>query len=505
MPITGRILDVAVAHPNQVCIADSKESITYAQLVADSRATYAGVTVLLSQLSTAPTPASETCGAPIVAVSLESAFHSARLIAGLAGYPVVSATIDPHWPLDHQVGVIVRTGIGVVISDSAPLAEALAHQSWAGTVITAADFADLARSVSPAPLPAHRPGDEPFLLLFSSGTTGNPKAFIKTRHQYRENFAVSSAYLEPLPGVHTLAPGPVSYSLTLYAIIESLASGGTIHLANTAGVTGMGGQVASAPITRIVAVPAVVQALIAAATRNPTAFDALELVVTGGANLPAAIRGGLAHVLPEVRLISYYGAAEIGFIGDSRDGDGTVLSLYTGIEAEVRDTSGAPVSPGELGTLWIKARACSDGYVAGTADVELRGPGGWATVGDQARIATPAGRAHAQISLAGRAGDIVVTGGHKVALPEVDRAYDGVDTVCAVALPSESLGSLIALVVEGGSQSKAELRATAQKALAPQFVPQQFYRVASLPRTVGGKIKRQDAAQLIASGKAQRL
>src|SRR5699024_7479708 len=160
------------------------------------------------------------------------------------------------------------------------------------------------RQGAQAPAPAARPASEPFLMLFSSGTTSNPKAFIKTRQQYRDNVAVSSAHLEPLPGVATLAPGPVSYSLTLYAIIESLApgpvsysltlyaiieslaTGGSVHVADVFDPFTIGSRIAAESITRIVAVPAVVKALAEAADRSRERFRGLELVVTGGANLP---------------------------------------------------------------------------------------------------------------------------------------------------------------------------------------------------------------------------
>ncbi|MYM20156.1 AMP-binding protein [Brevibacterium sp. 5221] len=536
MPITGRILDLAHEHPDQPAIVapgpgGTARTISYGELVADSRHTMGTVRALLADLEaqTQPAPASapEAQGLPIVATSLDSAFDAARIFAGLAGYPVVSATIDPRWPLEHQVGVIAATGIAVVVSDSAALAAVLRERGWTGAIVTGARFAELGRASAPAPAPTRREGPEPFLMLFSSGTTDNPKAFIKTRYQYRENFAVSSAYLEPLPGVHTLAPGPVSYSLTLYALVECLASGGTAHLADGLDAAGLGARIRSEAITRVVAVPALVQALIVAARRTPEDFAGLDLVVTGGANLPAALRDGLAAALPGVRIVSYYGAAEIGFIGDSRGGDGTLISLYTGIEAQVRDSEGAPLPPGELGTLFIRARACSAGYVTGTARARLRGPDGWASVGDQARLVAvdaaeagaaavgggdgPAGAESGarapkapRISLAGRAGDIVVTGGHKVALPEVERAFDGMPGLgagCAIGLPSDSLGTLVAYAVEGpvGSvPAKAELRAWAEPRLAPQFAPRRYYRVGRLPRTVGGKIRREEAARLLA-------
>lgn len=543
MPITSRILEVAAADPDRLALvgspsggsasdesADSAEgaqvqrSLTYAELVTDSATLCAAVDALHGAQTAPPAPAPETQDIPITAVSLTSAFETSRIIAGLAGFRAVSATIDPRWPLSHQVGVITTTGIGLVISDSTPLAEALAAAGWTGTVITATDFRARETAIDPADTspPTVREPSEPFLMLFSSGTTSNPKAFIKTRQQYRDNVAVSSAHLEPFPGVATLAPGPVSYSLTLYAVIESLATGGSVHVADDFDPFTMGSRITDEAITRIVAVPAVVKALAEAARRTPARFHGLDLVVTGGANLPASIRSALAEVLPDTRLISYYGAAEIGFIGDSRDGDGTWISIYDTISVEVRDESGARLPDGVIGTVWIRAAACSDGYVTGTTDAQLRRPDGWATVGDQGRIE------NGLLQLAGRAGDIAITGGHKVSLPEVERAFEEFDRgdrrsgrgrlgeVCAIALPDDGLGSIVALVIEPGSASdggpgnsgmpdKAALIDRARSELAPQFVPRRFYVLDRLPRTVGGKIRRHETVDLVMSGKAQRL
>ncbi|MFB7844534.1 fatty acid--CoA ligase family protein [Microbacterium sp. NPDC056052] len=505
MPITRTVLSTAAQVPAQQAIVGADGALDYAGLVEDSRRAFAVVDAAHRAQAAPPSPAPETGGIPITAVSVASAFHAARIVAGLAGYRAVSATIDPHWPLAHRVHVITAAGIGLVISDDAALAAALDEAGWTGTVLPLTEFRDRERAAIPADPPTVRDGDEAFLLLFSSGTTSDPKAFLKTRRQYRENVAVSSGHLEPLPGVETLAPGPLSYSLTLYALIECLATGGGAHLADAFDAAQLARRVAAERIARIVAVPAVVQVLVDAARRDPSAFAGLELVVTGGANLPPVLRDGLAAALPHVRLISYYGAAEIGFIGDSRGGDGTLLDVYDGIEAEIRDDEGNAVPEGELGTLWIRAAACSDGYLAATTDAVLRGPDGWATVHDMGR------RVQGRLHLAGRAGDIVATGGHKVSLPEVDRAFEaipGLGAVCAVALPDARLGAVVALLVEDGPRAplpKADLQAWARDRLAPQFVPRRWYRVPRLPRTAGGKIRRPAAAAMVESGEAVRL
>ena len=525
MPITASVLETAARHPGRTAIAGPGEKLSYQGLVDDSRRVFAAVDALHAGAgsgagsgsgsgaprSEAPTPAKETRGIPITAVSVDSAFDAARIVAGLAGYRAVSAVIDPRWPLEHRVRAIVSTGVGLVIADDPALAGALAAAGWAGAILGLAEFRELSERAEPAPPPTVRAGDEAFLMLFSSGTTSAPKAFLKTRDQYRANVAVSAAHLEPFPGVETLAPGPVSYSLTLYAVIECLATGGGAHLADRFEPFGIAARIREEGITRLVAVPAVVEALTIAARRDPAALAGLELVVTGGANLPASVRDGLASALPHTRLISYYGAAEIGFIGDSREGDGTGIRVYPEVSAEIRDESGAPVPAGELGELWILAEACSDGYLAGTSDETLRGEGGWATVHDLGRIAGEGGL----LELVGRAGDVVATGGHKVALPEIERAYSampGIGAACAVALPDPRLGAVVALVVERAERaedakgaegteipSRDELAEWGRERLAPQYVPRRWFAVERLPRTIGGKVRRGETAALVAA------
>lgn len=495
MPITGRILATATAHPDRIAIAGADQQLTYRELVTFSGAT-AAAAAELHQTGTV-TPAPETGGVPITALSITSAFHTARIIAALAGFRAVSATIDPRWPLADQVGIIITAGIAVVISDSAALAAALRDTDWGGRVISLADFCALEKSLmtSPGamPVPQVRDADEVFLMLFSSGTTQRPKAFVKTRAQYRTNFALSSPYLDPLPGVMTLAPGPVSYSLTLYAVIEALASGGSIAVADQIDPIQLGQRIAQLQATRIVAVPAVAQGLATAAGRNPERFTSVNLVVLGGANLSAAMRSHIEASFPAALVISYYGTAEIGFIGDSRSGDGTAITLYDGIAGQVRSEEGIVLPEGQMGTLWIKSPARSDGYVSATTDAILLDEEGWASVNDQAELSGNV------IYLAGRAGDIAITGGHKVSLVQVENAFDsypGISAACAIAVPHDRLGSVIGLVIEVSPRGTAalpprqELQSFARAHLAPQYVPRRWFAVSQLPRTVGGKVRR---------------
>lgn len=503
MPFTSTVLRIARSDPQRLAIAAEGHRLSYAELLADGRQLAAAVRHLLATQARPPAGAPEMHGLPLIASSTTSAFETARIFAGLAGYGMISATIDPRWPLAHRVDVIARAGVRLVVSDASDLTAALQQAGWGGTVISPGELTRLQAALPTAEPPTVRAADEAFLLLFSSGTTHNPKAFLKTRQQYRDNYAICRPYLGAQDGVVTWAPGPVSYSLTLWALLECLASGGSAILSDTFDPLLAARTITTHAVTRIVAVPAMVRAIATAAAREPAAFTGVKLVVTGGAYLPPATRAAAAAHLPHAELVSYYGAAEIGFIGDSHAGDGTRIRLYDSVQAQLRRDDGSPIPPGndELGTLWIHTPACSDGYVAGTSTEILRDAQGWATVHDQGRWDGD------QLHLVGRAGDIAITGGHKVSLAEVERAFDqlpGIRAACAIALPDTRRGSVIALVVEGAAD-KAELLRAARRHLAPQYVPRHWYATTALPRTVGGKLRRGATATLVQQGQARAL
>lgn len=125
---------------------------------------------------------------------------------------------------------------------------------------------------------------------------------------------------------------------------------------------------------------------------------------------------------------------------------------------------------------------------------------GWASVHDQGRLRDR------DFTFVGRRGDVVTTGGHTVALDEVDRAFEGMpglSACCAIAESDERLGTRIVLVTEGVAPPAAEMRRWAKQHLAPASVPRRWYALPELPRTSGGKIRRAAVADLVALGKGR--
>ena len=177
-------------------------------------------------------PTAETGGVPIVAVSLARAIDVARFIAGVTSFRAIVAVLDPLWPLAHRLETIRRVDPALVITDDAGFEAALGGcEPWRGTAVSLERFearrrgrADLGRAGGAAarravPAAVHVRHDRP--------AEGLPAL----ARQLGLQRAVSRGPLFGAEdGIATIAPGPVSYSLTLYALVEVLATGGSLHL-----------------------------------------------------------------------------------------------------------------------------------------------------------------------------------------------------------------------------------------------------------------------------------
>ncbi|WP_166981449.1 class I adenylate-forming enzyme family protein [Paramicrobacterium fandaimingii] len=503
MPFTRTILTVSESTPERLALAGDGERYTYGQLRDACTLVRSGTEELLAgSQSTRQKRDDETEGVPIIAVSLSRAVDSARFICGANGFRAIIAVLDPLWPLAHRTEIIRRVDAALVITDDSTFEQSLAAlDGWEGTAISRERFDALAASAPVSAGPEVRPRDEPFLLLFTSGTTDLPKGFVRTRESWDHNVAISRAYLGAEDGFSTIAPGPVSYSLTLYSLVEVMATGGSLHLQSGFDAIAASRAIDSEKIERFVGVPSMLLGLVRAAEHAGLSLTSLREVITGGANQSAKIRQTFEKAAPDAHLRSYYGASEIGFIGYSDSDDGTRLVPFDGVDVSVRDGD-TPLAEGEIGTLYIRVASAVDGYLAATSTERITGDDGWSTVYDQASFS------HGVIELAGRADDIAVSGGHKVSLPQVERALatvPGCEICCAVALPDASLGSLIAVAIEGEQiPAKSVMQQTLRQLLAPQFVPHRYYRVDELPRTAGGKIRRTAVADLLTDGRGER-
>ncbi len=447
MIISDGVMAVAVRTPDKPAVRRGDETLTYAQLAAEVE---------------------RWCGAVgdahRVAVTMHNAPRTLAIFLGAVRAGAIVLALDPSWPADLRERVLARHKPDLVIDGGMPTA------TGKGTSPTA---------------------DSPFFIGFTSGTTGVPKGFIRTHGSWRATFAAARAEFGPTASGRVLAPGPVSHSLTLYTAVETLEAGGTIVLQSQFDAAACAALIGNGEVDCLVGVPSMFDLLVSA---TPVAISRPITFISAGAKLTPGLRGRLPTRYLAARLFEYYGASELSFVSVATPADTappeSVGRAFHGVDLAVRRDDGSSAAAGELGTVWVKSAMLSGGYVDTDAVGGFRtdpADPAWATVGDRGHL-----DAHGFLFLAGREGDMLISGGHNIYPAEIEQvlaAIPGVSGVAVLGVPDPRWGHRICAVIEG-DVPRAALEAACLAALPRTKLPRDWRRAASLPRTSSGKIAR---------------
>ena len=351
------------------------------------------------------------------------------------------------------------------------------------------------------------PGDDPdapAILLYTSGSTGQPKGIVQSHRSLCDGARIVAGYLELGTHDNLCAVLPLSFDYGLNQVLSAAYARATVTLAGYLTAGELLRTVVSTGCTGLAAVPEIwvdlVTALQAAAV-EPGELHALRYVTNSGGRLPHRVIDHLAEHLPWVRVFSMYGLTEAfrsSFVppGELAARPRSVGRAMPEVELLVVDPDrGTPVPPGEVGEL-VHCGACVGlGYWDRPADTAqrfrphpVRGVEGGTCVftGDLARM-DPKG----WIELVGRADAQIKVGGYRVSPDEivtVAREVAGVQTAAAVGVPgaADGIGALaLALVLArdvDGDAVIAEILQRCRRTLPPWMVPSLVRVVAALPR-----------------------
>jgi len=186
-----------------------------------------------------------------------------------------------------------------------------------------------------------------------------------------------------------------------------------------------------------------------------------------------------------IRLIEYYGAAELSFVAAGEPGR---LAPFRGVEVALR-----PATTGE--ELWARSPYLALGVVGG--GMLRRDEDGFATVGDFAER-TPGG----ELRVLGRGDAAITTAGATVIAEDVESrlaSLPGVASAAVVGEPHELLGERIVAVVELADGADLDGIVTAARATLTSVELPRRWVVATVPRTASGKVARGRLREAIAS------
>ena len=375
-------------------------------------------------------------------------------------------------------------------------AATVAGASAAGIALLAAYEAepDLAQQ-----LEERLPGpDDPAFLMFTSGTTGQPKAAL-----HSHNTAWSAG--RPVPDAVGLTGDDVCFMAStvghltgfFWGMYLPLAMGQKVVYQDEWDARRLVDIVHLEGITWSLSATPFAMDMIAAQKLQPRDLSTLRVFVCGGAPIPPHAALAMQEHLG-VDLVSLYGMTEVGICTIHRLGAPLeVLAASDGMpvahmEVRLVDDDLNPVSEGEEGRIQALGPSIILGYLGQPEMTEAaETEDGWFETGDLGRW-TPDGG----LRITGRGKDIIVRGGQNVPVVEIENLlalHDKIADVAVVGYPDDRLGERgCAFVVATGSPpTLAELTSQLDAAgMARQFWPERLEIVDAMPRTPSGKIKK---------------
>ena len=429
-----------------------------------------------SLLAAGAAVADRVAGARAVAVDATASLETVVAVVGglLAGVPVVPVPPDSgvrelrHVLTDSDAELWLGAPRDHVFLDAAPVdVTARSATSWT------------------------EPDDGTALIMYTSGTTGDPKGAVLSRgavaagldglrgawawtpddvlvhglplfHVHGLILGVLGALRARSPLVHTGRPTPEAYARA------AEQAGGTLFF----GVPTVWGRVAADP-------------------SSARALASARLLVSGSAGLPPTVFRALLASAGQGP-VERYGMTETVITLAARvDGErrpGWVGTPLTGVEARVVGDAGAVVPPGEIGDLQVRGATLFDGYL-GRGPAPLT-PDGWFDTGDAAEVDDTGNH-----RIIGRArDDLIKTGGYRVGAGEIEGVlleHPAVHEVAVVGVPDDDLGQrIVAYAVAPGVDEVTLIEHVAQQ-LSRHKRPREVRFVDALPRNAMGKIQKQ--------------
>jgi cyclohexanecarboxylate-CoA ligase len=348
--------------------------------------------------------------------------------------------------------------------------------------------------LAPGPPPAP---DEVIEILFTSGTTGEPKGVMHTSNTllsaltpYAERLGLgaSDVFLMASPMAHQTG--------FMYGLMLPIVLGAKAVLQDIWNPERAADLVAGERVTFTMAATPFLADLADAAEKRPQDFSSLRIFLSAGAPIPRVLVRRAAQNMGAA-IISAWGMTENGAVTTTRPEDPPQKVFETdgcalpGMEIRVVDEARKGLPPGVEGHLEV--RTCSNfaGYFKRPEWYGIDREG-WFDTGDLARM-----DAEGYVRLTGRSKDIIIRGGENIPVVEVEGLiyqHPAVVEAAIVAMPDPRLGErACAFVVtrEGRRLSLAELSEflLAQK-IAKPYLPERLEILPSLPKTPSGKIQK---------------
>lgn len=335
--------------------------------------------------------------------------------------------------------------------------------------------------------------NNPFAIIHTSGTSGQPKGAVLTYNNFYQS-AMSSAYrIGILPDDRWLCVLPLFHVGGLSIILRSLLYGTAVDLMDKFDVNRVNGFLTHRPITLVSLVPTMLYRLLEA--RREPWNPKLRLILLGGAApSPELVQRCVDEGIP---LSTTYGMTEATSQIATSTPEQVIRKpssvgkplLFT--QVRVISETGEDLPPVEVGEVIAKGPTVMREYYNNPSATEKTLRDGWLHTGDMGYLDEDG-----DLFIVQRRSDLIVTGGENVYPVEVENAlrqHPSIKEVVVVGLDDAEWGQKVSAVIQfenGATLTMDEIMSFARDYLAGYKIPRVFRFVTDFPQTGSGKIQR---------------
>jgi len=343
-----------------------------------------------------------------------------------------------------------------------------------------------ASATPPEPQATH-----PFYIGFTSGSTGVPKGFRRHHLSWTESLRVCIDTFGPDAAGTVLAPGRFSHSLFLFGMVLGLWSGAGVVVQERFSASRLIDTLKQGRTPCLVAVPSqLILMLELAARRHIPPIEGVRLVLISGARWMRDRTTELQALLPQARIVEFYGASETSFMAwmdaTASAPPEAVGQPFSNVEIDIRH----PQGPLGTGQIFVRSPMLFMDYVGHPTDhtAAVR-EGDWLSVRDMGYWDT-----NGFLCLVGRENRMIVTQGKNLFPEELERLLMGCAGVrhASVHGPADPMrGQQVVAVIqidtEAATITAQQLSTVCRTHLEGYKVPKRFLLCADWPLTASGK------------------
>ncbi|MDY6996247.1 MAG: AMP-binding protein [Actinomycetota bacterium] len=388
--------------------------------------------------------------------------------------------LSPAWKDTEVRHALALTGFTHAVGDHPALAEVMPMRHLGEPITPAA----------PAGRPAPDPGTDA-VLVFSSGTTGMPKA---VRHTHASLAAAVRHWRDALgltASDRMQVMTPPSHILGLLNIVMALDTGAWIRLHRRFDIDEMLAHIQSDRITVEMAVAPIALALSAHPRLESFDLSSLRYIMWCATPVTESVADAVT-ARTGVRWVTAYGASELPVIACNDLENArldTVGRAVSGVDVRIVSLDGgAPLGVGAEGEIQVRSASAMDGYLPDTATAEAF-VDGWYRTGDVGTLDS-----EGWLRITDRAKEMIKVRGFQVAPAEIEAVLHGhpaVDDCAVFGVPAGADGeAIVAAVTTSSAVTPDELATLVADRLAGYKRPSRVVVVDEIPRLPSGKVLR---------------